>query len=210
MSFAALGADYLKERVEESTTSGLRTSESEWYCGRVTAGRERLLERALHRFDIETYLPVYSRTVGRRQYDWHSGRDRQKLYSREFPLFAGYVFVLLDDYGWVRSRSIEVGRKPEWLDFGSGPVKISSELIEELRAREQNGLVRLDQEEYREGDELEITVGVMSGMRGILSSDPDRRMVTLMVLAETYALQSETVAHKVCVARENTRRTLAH
>src|SRR6185436_7094998 len=98
---------------------------------------------------------------------------------------------------------------PKWLDFGSGPVVIPPDLIADLRARETNGFVQLlpaQEEEYQEGDELEITNGSFCGFRGILASDPTRRMVTLHMLVEGYALQSNLLQKTIIIPRNDTRK----
>jgi len=187
----------------------LRTPTS-WYCGRVNAGRERLFERTLRRFGIETYIPVTTKKIPYEQRDDRDRILRQGVINREAPLFPGYVFASLDDYGWARTRSVEVARKPQWLDFGSGPVQIPVELIKELRDREQNGFIQTipTPEPYHLGDELEVTDGLWRGWRGILSSDPDRRLLTLHMIAESYELNPQLLMKTVKIDREHTRRAI--
>jgi len=187
-------------------TNRLRTP-SAWYCAQVASGRERQLEGALSRFGIPTYFPVHSYEIKRNHYNWRTQRNEPRPLQRTSAMFPGYVFVALDDYGWARTRSIEVARKPRWLNFGAGPVQIPQELITLLQSQEQDGAVQLAPE-YREGDELEVTDGIWHGRRGILASDPTRRIFTLHMIAESYALEPTTVVTRLRIDRGMVR--LAH
>lgn len=188
--------------MENHTTSGLRLPESNptWYCGRVSPGRERAFERGLRRFQIPTYFPVHLRSIGRENYDWRTKANVNKPYTREFALFPGYVFAAFDQANWPLIRE-RIAHKPNWLNFGSGPVQIPIELIEQLQMNERDGFVQLDMAEFRAGDELEVTEGVWAGRRGLLASDPDRRILTLHLIAESYALQPEQVLTKLSIER---------
>lgn len=195
--------------MENFTTSGLRTPDLQkiWYCGRVLSGRERLFERTLRRFGIETYFPMCVKFIPFKHEDDRGRVLRQGVREHRSPLFPGYVFAALDDYGWVRTRSVEIDRKPRWLDFGSGPVQIPVELIEDIRAREEHGFVTLlEEEELTEGEEVEVLSGAFVGRRGLLASDPERRTVTLHLIAESYALQPTQVLTKLKIDREQVRR----
>lgn len=179
-----------------SSTSGLRlpTTQDPWYCGRVASGRERPFERGLHRFGINTYFPVHQRTIAR-HFD---------SYTREMPLFPGYVFVSLYDGQWPLIREKQ-SYKPQWLMVNGTPAQIPTELLEELAQREVNGFVQMSSD-LREGDEVEVTDGLMRGQRGLLASDPARRIVTLHLIAESYALQPTQVLTKLKIDREQIRR----
>lgn len=121
------------------------------------------------------------------------------------PLFPGYVFVRLEDGVWALIRERQAYR-PSWLMFDGRPAQMPIELIEDLRAREENGFVKLMDEDFKEGDELEITEGLWRGRRGLLASDPDRRILTLHLIAESYALQPTQVLTKLKIDREQVRR----
>ena len=78
-------------------------------------------------------------------------------------------------------------------------------ILEELQSREQAGFVQLDSREYQEGDEVEITDGVYRGWRGLLASDPDRRVLTLHMITESYALEPSLLLKTVKIERRYTR-----
>lgn len=93
--------------------------------------------------------------------------------------------------------------------FDGTPVQFPIEILEELAQREVNGFIQLPKEtELHEGDEVEITDGIWRGCRGLLASDPDRRIVTLHLLAESYALQSTQVMTKLKIDRQQVRRAM--
>lgn len=189
------------------TTSGLRlpTPNPTWYCGRVSPGRERAFECGLRRFDIPTYFPVHLRVQTRKQYDWRTQDSKPQTYEREVALFAGYIFAALQPGQWSLIRE-RIAYKPNWLDFGSGPVQIPIELIEQLQANEHQGFVQVESETLHAGDELEITEGVWYGRKGILASDPDRRILTLHLIAESFSLQPVKTLTQLKVERQFVRR----
>jgi transcription antitermination factor NusG len=187
--------------VDNLTTRELRPP---WYCGRVAPGRERAFERGLRRWSVATYFPVHLRNVTRTRYDWQTQSNKPQSYTRELALFPGYVFAQLDlsDWPWLRER---IAHKPQWIAFGGTPAQIPVELIEQLQTSEQNGFVQPVQQ-FREGDELEICEsGIWYSRRGILASDPDRRILTLHLIAESYALQPTQVLTKLKIDRANVR-----
>lgn len=194
--------------VDMLATSGLRllNSQSPWYCGRVAPGRERAFERGLHRFEIPTYFPVHSREIKRRHYNWRTKDNDIRTYPREMPLFPGYVFVALDDGVWSLIRE-RVAYKPRWLTCDGVPAQFPIELLARLQAEEQNGFVQIATEpEYQEGDEMEITgPGIWYGRRGILASDPARRVLTLHMIAESYSLEPTLVVSRVQFERRDVR-----
>ena len=189
------------DSVDNTTTSGLRLPSSNpiWYCGRVSPGRERAFERGLRRLAIPTYFPVHLRIQTRNRYDWRTQNSKSQVYEREYALFPGYIFAALERGQWPLIRE-RIAYKPNWLDFGSGPVQIPIELIEQLQLNEQNGFVQV-REGLCVGDELEITGGVWFGRKGILASDPDRRILTLHLIAESYSLQPTQVLTKLKIDR---------
>ena len=127
-------------------------------------------------------------------------------YTREMPLFPGYVFVSLADGQWSVIRERQAYR-PAWLEVNGRPVQIPIDVLEEINSREDSyGRVKLD--DYAEGDELEVTEGVWRGYRGLLASDPARRVLTLHLIAESYALQPTTILTKLKVERTQVRRAL--
>jgi transcription antitermination factor NusG len=191
--------------VDNLATSGLRLPNQPWYCGRVSPGRERAFERGLRRFAIPTYFPVHLRSVDRPYYDWRIKATASRPYTREFPLFPGYVFAAFDQSEWPLIRE-RIAYKPNWLNFGSGPVQIPVELIEQLQANERDGFVQLQSDDkFQVGDELKITEGILAGRVGLLASDPDQRVLTLHLIAESYALQSVRVVTKLRIDRSAVR-----
>lgn len=192
--------------VEPLATSGLRLLETQspWYCGRVAPGRERAFERGLHRFEIPTYFPVHKKQISRKQYNWRTQENDVKPYTREMALFPGYVFVALEEGEWSLIRERQSYR-PSWLMIDGRPVQFPVELIQDIQARETNGFVRLETE-FVAGEELEITDGVWRGHRGLLASDPDRRTLTLHMIAESYALNPSQVLTRLKIDREYVRR----
>lgn len=122
------------------------------------------------------------------------------------PLFPGYVFVVLADGVWALIRE-RIAYKPNWLTCDGRPAQIPAEVVETLQAEERNGFVQIGQSvDYHEGDEVEISEpGIWYGRKGILASDPDRRVLTLHLIAESYALQPALITTRVKIDREYVR-----
>ena len=193
--------------MQNHTTRGLRLLETQapWYCGRVPSGRERCFERGLHRFGIHTYFPVHQRELTRHKYNYRTKNDDLVGYNREMPLFPGYVFVSLADGDWTMVRDRQAYR-PTWLRVNGQMAEIPFSILEELQSREQLGFVQLlKEQEYEEGDELEVTDGIYRGWRGLLASDPDRRILTLHMITESYALEPALLVKTVKIERQYTR-----
>lgn len=161
----------------------------------------------MHRFGIHTYFPVHIREIVRSRWNWRTQQNERQTYTRERPVFPGYVFAMLDPGVWALIRE-RVAYRPKWLTCDGAPAPIPIQLIEDLRERELNGFVQLEcaSTEYKQGDELEVTDGVYRGWRGILSSDPDRRILTLHMITESYALEPTMIIRPVKVDREHLRR----
>ncbi|MFQ6069077.1 MAG: transcription termination/antitermination protein NusG [Candidatus Aminicenantales bacterium] len=99
------------------------------------------------------------------------------------PFFPGYAFIYFDfpaQYQTVRyTRGVKkvVGNR-------EGPIPISEEIINGIKAREVDGLIELEKygEEPEVGDEIEVVEGPLRGLRGIFKkeiSDKERVMILL-------------------------------
>lgn len=172
-----------------------------WLCCQTQSGREPLQAAVFARVGVISYLPLYS----------HHVTTKYTSYSRQSALFPGYLFAAPDEQGWARLKSLECAVKPRWLDWGRGPIQIPLELIEEIRAREENGLVKLDRVQaydlYALGDEIQVTGGPFRDYRGLFVANANKRLVTLRVLSAAFTgLHEQAVAREISVALTDTQK----
>lgn len=98
------------------------------------------------------------------------------------PLFPRYVFVHLD-LETDRWRSVYgTFGVSDFIGNGSGPVPVPEEIIEEIRAHEDNsGLVVLDLPAFRRGQKVEIVEGPMTTQTGLFQHMTDNQRVVLLL-----------------------------
>jgi transcriptional antiterminator RfaH len=135
-----------------------------WGVAQIETFREAGAIRNLEREQFTVYLPLL------------------KAGGKVCPLFPGYAFFGLNE-NWAR-----IGRIPgvvRILKNGDGPARLSEELIAEIRAREQNGVVVLAQPRgIQPGDQVRITAGSLLDKVGLFAglSGKQRAIVLLAML----------------------------
>ncbi len=127
-----------------------------WFVVQTKPGAEHRVETHLSNQEIETFLPL----TQNRQY--RNGNVIQTIR----PLFPNYLFARLDlnlhyyKVKWTRG----VGKL---LGFGDGPAPISDKVIQMIKERiGKDNLVKLE-EEFKEGDVVQITSGPFKELNGI-------------------------------------------
>jgi transcription antitermination factor NusG len=143
-----------------------------WCVARTEPRREAVAARFLGRAGYEVYLPRVRET--------HVNRGRRVTTAA--PLFACYAIVRVERGWWEARRSPGV---IAIIMSGDGPAKLADEIVDELKARERDGLVQLPEPPcLRPGDAVRITGGPLSGVLGIYSGmrGADRVAVLLGLL----------------------------
>src|SRR5262252_5307625 len=137
-----------------------------WAVIQTEAQREHAVRLLLMRAGFETYLP------------------RTRVRNRITPLFAGYLFVRLPPRClWFVLWTPHVIRL---LMSGDQPAQISEEIVNQIRKREHNGLVRLPIRRLRKGEKIRILRGSFEGQIGLYDgmSGKDRERVLLELLGQ--------------------------
>jgi transcription antitermination factor NusG len=137
-----------------------------WYVINTKPNKESQVEKLFTEGGFRYYGPVYGR----------EGRVR--------PFFPGYGFLLFEfpaQYHMVKfTRGVKrvVGNK-------EGPIPISEAVIQELRAREINGLIELEKYGLEPclGDEIEVAEGPLRGLRGIFQKEVGDKERVLILLS---------------------------
>jgi transcriptional antiterminator RfaH len=124
--------------------------------------RERTAQRFLSQADFETYLPM----IGGK--------------NRAVPLFPAYLFVRLGDTGWSRiDNTIGV---LQLLRSGDKPAKVPDHIINEIRGREHNGVVRLPERPcWQPGERVRIDKGTFLGQTGLFDGMSARERVFVLL-----------------------------
>ncbi len=145
-----------------------------WYVVQTKPGNEHRAEINISNQGIETFLPLFE------SHQYCYGRMLQKIK----PLFPNYLFARLDlglhyyRVKWTRGVSKILGN-------GGGPLSISERVIEAIRERMgEDHLVRLE-EEWKEGDIVQITSGPFKDLMGIFHrkvSDTGRVRILLSLI----------------------------
>jgi len=130
---------------------------------------------------METFLPLLE------IYQYCSGRMVQRIK----PLFPNYLFARLDlklhyyKVKWTRGVSKILGT-------GDGPVSISEKVVQTIRGRVgRDNLVKLE-EEWKEGDIVQITSGPFKELMGIFQkkmSDKGRVRILLSLIGADIPVQ---------------------
>lgn len=147
--------------------SGMR-----WYVVHTQPNNESRAAVHLERQGFSTYLPRY---LKRR-------RHARRVETVPAPLFPRYMFVAID-MAVQRWRSIysTIGVS-RLVCAGDEPTAISENLIADLKRREADGYVQLQQRpQYRAGDKLRVLDGVFADCLGLYEGMPDSERVTILL-----------------------------
>lgn len=150
-----------------------------WYLVYTKPQQERVALENLLRQGYESYLPLV-----------RVRRRRQGRYVKIVePMFPRYLFMHLsdetDNWGPIRS-TIGVS---SLVRFGVLPARVPDDLIDTLRAREdEEGLQKVEPVELQPGDRVRIVEGVMAGYEAIFEAGTGRERVSLLLeIANTTA-----------------------
>ena len=134
-----------------------------WYILTTKPKAEKQVSKRLTENNIEHYLPLH-----RKLRTWH---DRKKWV--EIPLFTSYIFVLTEDR--LRSKVFEVGGLIKYVSIGGQVSTLRTSEIERIkRLCSYFGEIEIKENNFKVGEEVEITTGHFSGIRGHILSSGDK------------------------------------
>ena len=116
-----------------------------WFCGITQSGRERLAKLNLANQGFDTYMPMCIEEWGTK--------------PRLRPFLIGYVFIGLDPDRQSWREVFSTYGMRSMICSGEKPQVVGSWIIDEIKAREVDGIVRLPpkvQCKFRKGDMVQV------------------------------------------------------
>ncbi len=150
-----------------------------WYLVRTKPNRERFVSGQLIRFAHEVFLPLLSTTV-----------QHPKPDNCTVPLFPQYIFLRCD----LTAHYFQVRYAPGVASFvaaGRDPLPVPESIIESIRERCTDGVVRLHQEPFRKGEPVQILDGPFRGFEAVFERylSGATRVAILLDAVEGYNLR---------------------
>ena len=146
---------------------------SDWFIVNSKPKQEFDAEKHLRTLDIDVYLPVYNKKIK---------KNRVKV-DRVTPLFSGYLFAQFAIDGFYQKVKYTRGVKTI-LGYNEYLWTIADEKIQDIKSRENNGLVVLQKRDdlFSKGDRILIDEGDFEGWEGIFQEElPDRERAIIML-----------------------------
>jgi len=149
-----------------------------WYVLNTKPKKEFQVERLFAEGGITYYNPIYR----------HENRTK--------PFFPGYGFVCFDFPSQFQLVKYTRGVK-RVVGNEEGPIPISENVIQAIRAREVEGFIELFKygEDPDIGDEVEIMEGPMKGLRGLFQRDMTEKE-RVVILLNYVSYQGQLIIEK--------------
>jgi len=144
-----------------------------WFVVNVKPKQEFIAEKSLKLYGVKVYLPLYKKKI----------KKNKKKVKVVTPLFNGYLFVqfsIEESYHKIRFAK---GVK-KILGSSNYLWTIDNNKIENIKSRENNGIVVLkkEKETFKKGDHILIDEGDFDGWEGIFCEElPDCKRAMIML-----------------------------
>jgi transcriptional antiterminator RfaH len=128
----------------------------DWYLVRTKAGKERWVRDQLAALLPEVFLPLLeARTPRWGKLAWSVG-----------PLFPGYLFARMNlDSSYFKVRYLPGVQG--LVAAGADPVAVPGGVVEEIRRRGVNGVVKIDEKALGRGQHIRVVAGPFRGFEAI-------------------------------------------
>jgi transcriptional antiterminator RfaH len=171
----------MNEPNETNDINDVNGSDLLWFVIQTKPGDEHRVKTHLINQEIEIFLPLHE------TYQSYNA----KMIQRIKPLFSNYLFARLDlklhyyKVKWTRGVSKILGTR-------DGPIPISEKVVQTIREKVgKDNLVKLE-EEWKEGDIVQITSGPFKELMGIFQkkmSDNGRVRILLSLIGVDIPVQ---------------------
>lgn len=152
-----------------------------WYAIHTHPKQETRAESNLLAWNVETFVPRYR---GRR-----ANQFRTEPIFLVRPLFPRYIFARFDA-GDIFHKVRYTRGVHSIVSVGGSPVPLDDELIDMMKARQdENGLIRLS-DSIKSGDEVVVGAGNFSGFVGVFERRlKDSGRVMILLKATSYLIR---------------------
>jgi transcriptional antiterminator RfaH len=128
----------------------------EWYLVRTKSNKERWVGEQLSRKIPETYVPLLEARTS------HWGRPAWSV----LPLFPCYIFARFD----LQAQYFDVRYQPGIqgiVSAGRDPLVVPIAVVDEIKQRSVNGLVRIQPKPFDRGERVRVTEGAFRGFEAV-------------------------------------------
>jgi transcriptional antiterminator RfaH len=138
----------------------------DWYLVRIKSGKEKFVHEQLSRILPEAFLPLLEARIPR----WG------KMARSIVPLFPCYMFAQFD----LQTHYFDVKYLPGVqgiVSAGSDPLTVPLPVIEEIRRRVVDGVVKIEPRKFENGERVRLIEGPLRGFEAIFErylSGPER------------------------------------
>ena len=147
-----------------------------WFVIHTKPNEEKKALANLINQEFTCYMPMYSKEI----------INQNKIKIIPSPLFSRYLFIEVNNesiqknIGLIRST---LGVH-QLLKIGENPIKISSEIIMELKKEERNRSKKI-KNYFKQGEQVEIQSGPYKGIKAIFEcEDADERAILFFELMQ--------------------------
>jgi len=142
-----------------------------WYAVSTKPHQEKQAELHIKQCGIECFLPLLKGSKIIR-------RTRKTVIE---PLFPGYLFARFDLDKHCRAVNYATGVR-KIVEFGSGPVELDATMIDAIKARLNDGYVKLMPVRPVHGQIVHIKGGPLAGLEAVFMREmTDRNRVLLLL-----------------------------
>jgi len=158
---------------------GLGENGHEWFAAHVRSGREHLCVRHLEMRGYKVFLPCY--------YEHRRWSDSIKRIYK--PLFAGYVFCLID--GEVLGKLVTTPGVIRIVGDGRRPIPVPGDEIDAIRRVVEAGLGAEPTAFLQAGERVRVGIGPLQGAEGIVlrMNNRHRLVISVSILQRSVAVE---------------------
>ncbi len=153
--------------------------ELKWYILSIKQKKESDVKKNLDGLGIESYIPMYKRKK----------KVNKSKIDVVVPLFPGYIFCKFKfEKNFQKVRYLRGVKKV--LGSSNSVWIVDDEKIEDLKRREENGLIKMKviKKELKPGSRIVVDEGDFDGWEGIFFEDlPDEQRAVILLTSVSYS-----------------------
>lgn len=147
-----------------------------WYVIKTKPLQEEKAFLNLSMQGIEVYFPKILKRF------WRKGKKLELLK----PLFPGYLFAKFSVETHYRKVNYTRGVS-KIVSFGNYPIPLEEEEIKIIKSKEENGVIKLEDRNFSEGEAIRVVKGPFNGLEGVFVKELDDRERVQVLLRFLYS-----------------------